>query len=262
MNRNDQEIRNYLQQDSVPSYDPEKMQQTVRLARQAYCSRLLSKRIGFGKFIRMQMHFIGHWVWFTQAALVFGFLILLTKCDFGQPDLQHILLLFSAASPMIALVGFPELLKSYSHGMEEIESCTRFSMRKLMGARMLILGLTDLFCLTVILAVSTAHSGEFLMRMILYLFVPFNLTCCGCLTVLSHVKSRQNGYYCGAICALCIAVFVSLSFVKRYYEAAATGAWLMMFILTLVYLAIEVVQTFQSFNRFCAKEEAISVTWQ
>jgi hypothetical protein len=262
MNQSNREIRDYLQQYPVPSYDPEKMQQTIQLARQAYCNRLLSKRIGFGEFIRMQMHFIGHWVWFTQAALVLGFLILLTKYDFGQTNLQQILLLFSAASPMIAFVGFPELLKSYSHGMEEIESCTRFSMRKLMGARMLILGLMDLFCLTVILAVSTVHSGGFLLRTILYLFVPFNLTCGGCLTVLSHVKSRQSGYYCGAVCALCIAVFVSLSFIKRYYETTATGAWVVMFILTLVYIAVEVVHTFQSFNRFYSKEEAISVTWQ
>lgn len=261
MNRSNRKIRNYLQQYPVPLYDTKKMQQTIRLARQVYRNRLLSKRIGFGEFIRMQMHFIGRWVWLTQAALVLGFFILITGCHFGQTGLQHMLLFFSVASPIIAFVGFPELLKSYSHDMEEIESCTRFSMRKLMGARILILGLTDLFCLTVILAVSTAHDGALVLRMILYLFVPFNLTCCGCLTVLGHVKSRQGGYYCGAICALCIVVFGSLSFIKRYYETAATGAWVVMFIITLVYITVEVMQTFRSFNRFCSKEETIWVTW-
>lgn len=262
MNRSDRKIRDYLQQYQVPPHDSKKEQQTIHLGQQAYRDCLLSKRIGFWEFIRMQVHFIGRWVWFAQSALVFGFLILLTGYHFGQTDLQHILLLFSAASPMIAFVGFPELLKSYTHGMEEIESCTRFSMRKLMGARMLILGLTDLFCLTVILAISTAHDGAFVLRMILYLFVPFNLTCCGCLTVLSHVKSRQGGYYCGAICVLCMAAFGGLSFVKKYYETATTGIWIAMFILTLVYIVIEIIRTFQSFNRFCSNEETILVTWQ
>lgn len=261
MNRSDRKIRDYLQQYQVPPYDPKKMQQTIRLARQAYRGRLLSKRIGFWEFIRMQVHFIGRWVWLAQAMLVLGFLILLTGSQFGKTGLQYILLLFSAISPMLAFVGFPELMKSYAYGMEEIESCTRFSMRKLMEARMLILGLADLFCLTVILLISTAHDGSFVLRMILYLFVPFNLTCCGCLTVLSHVKSRQGGYYCGAICVLCMTAFGALSFVEKYYETAATGIWIAMFILTLVYITIEVVQTFRSFNRFCSKEETISVTW-
>lgn len=261
MNRSDRKIRDYMQQYSVPSYDTKKMQQTIHLAQQAYRDRLLSKRIGFWEFIRMQVHFIGHWVWFAQSALVLGFLFILRGYHFGHSDLQHILLLFSAVSPIIAFVAFPELLKSYAHDMEEIESCTHFSMRKLMGARMLILGLADLFCLTVILAISTTHDGVFVLRMILYLFVPFNLTCCGCLTVLNHVKSKQGGYYCGAICILCMAAFGGLSFVNKYYETATAGIWIAMFVLTLVYIAIEVVHTFRSFNRFCSKEETISVGW-
>ncbi len=261
MSRNDLKTREYLQQYQVPPYDPKKKQQTIRLAQQAYRDRLLSKRIGFWEFIRMQMHFIGRWVWFAQSVLVLGFLILLTVYHFGQTDLQHILLLFSTISPMIAFIGFPELMKSYTHGMEEIESCTRFSMRKLMGARMLILGLVDLFCLTVILAISSAHDSTLIVKFLFYLFVPFNLTCCGCLTVLSHVKSRQGGYYCGVICVLCMTAFGRLSFVEKYYKATATGIWAAMFVLTLVYLVIEIARTFQSFNRFCSREETISVTW-
>lgn len=261
MNLNDQKFRDYMRQYTIPPYDHQKMQQTVRLTRQAYRERLLSRRISFWEFIRMQVHFIGRWVWLAQASLVFGFFILLTMHHFGQTDLQHILLLFSAISPMIAFIGFPELLKSYAHEMDEIESCSRFSMRKLMGARMLILGLSDLFCLTVILAISSLHSSTIILRFLFYLFVPFNLTCCGCLTVLSHVKSRQGGYYCGAICILCMAVFIGLSLVKKYYEAVTTGIWAAMFIMTLIYIVVEVVQAFRSFNCYCSKEETISVSW-
>lgn len=261
MNRNDHKMRDLLQQYSVPPYDPEKMQQTIRLARQAYHDRLLSKRIGFWEFIRMQVRFIGRWVWLAQTSLVFGFFILLTVYHLGQTDLQDTLLFFSAASPLIAFVGFPELLKSYAHEMDEIESCCRFSMRKLMGARMLILGLADLFCLTVILVISSIHSHAPILQFLLYLFVPFNLTCCGCLTVLSHVKSKQGGYYCGAICILCMAVFGGLSFFKKYYEAASTGIWAVMFILTCIYIVVEIVQTFRSFNHFSSKEETASVSW-
>lgn len=261
MNHSDREIRNYLDKYSVPPYDVQRMQQTVHLARQAYHDRLLSKRIGFWEFIRMQVHFIGCWVYLIQAALMVGFLILLTVYHVGQTDLQQILLLFSAASPLMAFVGFPELLKSYAHEMQEIEACSRFSMQKLMGARMLILGLTDLFCLTVILAISAVQNGTLILQFLFYLFVPFNLTCCGCLTVLSYVKSRQGGYYCGGICLLCMAVFGGLSFIKKYYAAAAMGIWAAMFVLTLVYIAVEGLRVFRSFSSIHSKEETISVSW-
>ena len=71
----------------------------------------------------MQVHYIGRWVWFAQSVLVLGFLILLTVYHFGQTDLQHILLLFSTISPMIAFIGFPELMKSYTH-----DRCERRSL--------------------------------------------------------------------------------------------------------------------------------------
>lgn len=261
MNINEQKIKGDLQQFSVPAYDNNKMHETIHLAKKAYRDRMLSKRIGLWEFISVQVRFIGRWVWLTQAVLLLGFIVLLNGYHLGNYELQHILLLFSSVSPMIAFVGFPELLKSYAHNMEEIESCTRFSMRKLMGARMLVLGLADLCCLTVIMVISTVNEGTFALRMVLYLFVPFNLTCCGCLTVLSHVKSRYGGYYCGAICVLCIAAFGGLSFAKKYYETAATGIWIAMFILTTVYIVIEVARTFKRFNCFCSREETISVNW-
>ncbi len=70
MKRNDRKIQKDLQQFSVPTYDRDKMQETIHLAKQAYKERLLSKRIGFWEFIEMQVRFIGHWVWLAQVVLL------------------------------------------------------------------------------------------------------------------------------------------------------------------------------------------------
>lgn len=262
MKLNDRKIREDLKRLSVPAYEPDKMKETVFLAKKAYRERLLSKRIGFWEFITMQVRFIGRWVWLSQAALLIGSLCLLNRFHFGKADMQPVFLLLSSAASVIAFVGFPEILKSYAHNMEEIEECTRFSMRKLMGSRMLILGLADLCSMTIILAVSAAGNASLILRMILYLFVPFNLTCCACLTVLDHVKSRYDGYYSGAICVACIMLFYKLALDKKYYEAAATGAWIVFFYISIAYLAIEIVRVFQSFNRVCFNDETLSAKWQ
>lgn len=261
MKRNDRKIREDLRQFSVPPCDREKMRETVRLAGREYKERLLSKRIGFWEFIAMQVRFVGHWVWLAQAALLVAALFFLNRFHIGAADMKSVFLLLSSVAPMIAFAGFPEIMKSYAHNMEEIESSTRFSMQKLMGARMLIVGLTDLFSLTLILAVSAAGNAALILRMILYLLVPFNVTCCICLTMLEHVRSRYDGYYCGAICTVCIVLFCRFSFVRDFYETAATGAWIILFFISIVYLAVETARVFRSFNRVCFRDEVLSIKW-
>ena len=259
MKISERKIREDLKAFSVPAYDPEKMRKTVRLAEAAYQKRQAAERIGFWEFLSLQLRFIGKWVWLAQAALLFPVLLAVSRSPRDMDEMRSVFLILSCAAPLLAFLGFPEILKSYSHGMAEIEACTRFSTRRLMGARMLILGLADLCCLTVILA---ASSGVPVLRMILYLFVPFNVTCCGCLTVLDHVKGRQDGYFCAAVCVFCIAVFSRLSLIEKYYEAAATGAWAVLFFCSLAYFIIELIRTFRSFDRlFCSKRETLSVPW-
>lgn len=262
MKMNNPKIREDLQQFAVPPYDRSKMQETIHLAKQAYKERLLSKRIGFWEFIEMQIRFIGHWVWLSQAVLLFAALFFLSRFHTNTADMQSVFLLLSSFAPMVAFVGFPEIMKSYAHSMEEIEACTRFSMRKLMGARILILGLTDLCSLTIILAASAVGDASLILRMILYLFVPFNLTCCACMTVLEHIKSRYAGYYCGAICAACMVILCRLPWAVHYYEAAATGAWIFLFFISIVYFVIETARIFQRFNQVCFHDETLSVKWR
>lgn len=261
MKINDGKIREDLQRFSVPAYDRDKMQETICLAKKAYRERLLSKRIGFWEFISIQVRFIGHWVWLAQAVILLGFLFLISRCHLEIVDMQSVFLLLSSVAPLVAFVGFPEIMKSYAHAMEEIEACTRFSMRKLMGARMLILGMMDLCSLTIILTVSATGNGALILRMILYLFVPFNLTCCVYITVLNHIKNRYAGYYCGFICVAWMIIFCKLPWVQNYYKAAAMGAWVILFFLSIVYLTIEIVRVFQSFNCACFNDEMLSIKW-
>lgn len=262
MKINERKIREDLNSYSVPAYDPKKLGETIRLAKKAYCERQVAERIGFWEFLSMQLRFISKWVWLAQAALLLLVLLAVGRRSSSVSEMRSVFLIFSFTAPAVAFLGFPEILKSYAHGMAEIEGCTRFSIRKLMGARMLILGLADLCCMTVILAVSAASTGTPVLRMILYLFVPFNVTCCGCLTVLDHARSRQGGYVCAAVCVLCIAVFSQLSFVREYYEAAATGAWAVLFFCSLAYFVVELIRTFRSFDHlFYSKKETLSVPW-
>ena len=262
MKMNTQKIKKDLRKFSVPDYDKGKMEETVHLAKRAYHEGQKTFRIGFWEFLTLQVHFISRAVWLSQAAILLLFLMLLRQSGLGAAGMQQMLLLLSSAAPLIAFAGFPEILKSVSHNMAEIEACTRFSLRRLVGARLFIIGMADLCCLSVILAVTAANSNASVFQLILYLFVPFNMTCCGCLTVFAHIKSGNDGYFCAAVCVLCMSVFSILSFHKEYYEAAATGVWLAMFLISLLYLAVETLHACRSLERFYnSKHETFSVKW-
>lgn len=262
MKKKEREMRAVLSTFSVPKFDRDRAEQTVLLARQAYREGIASERIGLVRFVAAQVRFIGRWVWGAQAVLLLTFLVLFCRYGFGKADLRPVYLLFAALSPLIAFTAFPELVKSFAHNMQEIESCTRFSLRKLLGARMLILGLADLCSLTVILAVSSAGAAVSLFRMILYLFVPFNLTCCACLTVLDLIKSRYGGSYCGAVCVFCMAAFSKLSMEGRCYETAAVWGWAVLFLLSAVYFVAEAFRVFRGCCRVSFSGEKLSVQWR
>ncbi len=245
----------------VPDFDRERMEATVGLVRKAYSERLLGKRTGFLKLAAMQTRFIGRWVWAAQAAVIVLFLAFAHSYQLERHSLQRLLFVFSALAPMIAFLIVPELLKSHVHNMEEIESSTRFSIHKLFGARMLVIGLADLFCLTLIIAAASNESGAAFLRLGMYLFVPFNLTCCGCLIVLERVKSRYCGYYCGLFCLVLVIVFARLSLVAKLYEASATGVWTVMFALSAAWLAVEVARTVRHSRDIMSRRENLSVAW-
>ncbi len=261
MSRNRRGMEKDLLSYPVPDFDRERMEATVRLVRKAYSERLLTKRTGFLKLAAIQARFIGRWVWIAQAAFIVLFLVFAHMNHIERHGLQRLFFIFSALAPMIAFLIVPELLKSHVHGMEEIESSTRFSIQKLFGARMLIIGLADLFCLTMIIAAAAAGSGADFLRLGMYLFVPFNLTCCGCLTVLDRVKSRYSGYYCGLLCLVFAIAFARLSLVPKLYEASATGVWTVMFALSAAYLAVEVARTVRHSKNILSRRENLSVAW-
>lgn len=262
MNVNKQKVIKYLKAYSVPPYDPEKLQETIELGKDIYMRSQTSARIGLLKFILYQFSFISKWVWALQLALLIIVFLATEKFTHSINSIQLVFAIFSSSTPLIAFFGIPELLKSYSYSMYEIEGCTRFSMYKLMGARMLIIGLADLCCLTVILTISIANIEVPIERLILYLLVPFNVTCCCCLAVLLHVKSNQGGYACAGICVFFIVLFTRLSFIKEIYETAVTGVWAIMFICSLIGFTIETIRTLQATsNIFCVKKDSITIPW-
>lgn len=192
--------------------------------------------IPFTLFFFIQFGFIRKKVWLIQFVII---LICGFKLISFLNEIEAIAML-SAVAPLIVLAGIFELSRSYVHKMVEIELSTRYSFKQLMLTRIAILGLVDIFCITIILLMSGIYLSLKMYTIILYICVPFLITCFGCLWILNHTNHRECNYFCFSF-----GLFVSFAIgiityqYPQVYELSAVWCWIIMFIIALIGVLME-----------------------
>ena len=78
--------------------------------------------------------------------------------------------------PFLALLGAIEISKSNIYGMWEIEQSSRTTLVKIVAGRMLIIGVINLFLITVILISMAYIYQKSMIEMVLYGLIPFNIS--------------------------------------------------------------------------------------
>lgn len=155
---------------------------------------------------------------------------------------KQVLMLLSIASPLLVIAGLQVLVRSFSFTMMEIELSTKHSLEKLMLARMSLLSLADVFCLVLLTVFFGWQLQQGFGLIFLYLLVPFQLTCLGCLSILSRTRSKDSGIYCLAFIGALVLTQVVLSLFPslQFYEETAMSGWLVIWLLSMLGLVLEV----------------------
>lgn len=195
------------------------------------------KTLTFGQFVFSQFGAIRKKVWIAQLFII----LVCGLALYFLPENARSIAIISAAAPLIVLTNVFELLRSYAHGMVEIELSTRFSFKQLMIARLSVLGMVDILCLTVLLVCSCLQLSSEPFAIILYAFVPFLVTCFACLLLLNHIKRKECNYYCAAV-GLFITLAISIV-TKQYpqiYELSAIWVWLIIFVAAFAGMIFEI----------------------
>ena len=173
-------------QNIPPIPNPNGKNQTIIRAREVrYATE--GETLVFAKFLFSQFGFIRRKIWFAQLLIIWACGLAL----FYLPEEARTMAVISAAAPLIVLTNVFELSRSYTHGMVEIELSTRYSFRQLMIARLSVLGMVDVLCLTILLVLSGVQLPTEAYATILYTLVPFLVTCFVCLLVLNRIKSKE-----------------------------------------------------------------------
>ncbi|KFN10098.1 hypothetical protein [Paenibacillus macerans] len=242
----DKESRNTiiaaLQNYPSPLVDKQKLEETVKGAREILHRTQAARRTSFSEFYMTQIRFISWKVWVAQLFIVLGTALMLQHSLHKPNENIQLIMLVSIAAPLLVTAGIQTLTRSLSCRMLEIELSTRHLLEKLILVRMSLLGIADLIGLAVLAILLSAYMKMDISIILLYLLVPFNLTCLGCLWLLNRVRTPSCGYYCLIYCGLVALVqtILALNPSLGMFETSAIGVWLALLLLTVTGITFEV----------------------
>ena len=142
-----------------------------------------------------QLQFLPLSFWIIQIILTICAVLL--ACILGQwrVPFYYPLTILAVMVPFLALLGAIEISKSNIYGMWEIEQSSRTTLVKIIAGRMLIIGVINLFLITVILISMAYIYQKSMIEMVLYGLIPFNISCTCYLFICAKSRTNDSLYH-------------------------------------------------------------------
>lgn len=154
--------------------------------KQAFIRRMGVPRIDITRLVIMQARYISKWVWISSVLLC-GMTYAITF--FMEEKYVSAII---ALIPFLVMFSVTESMRSYRYKMEELELSTRFSLKSIVMARMLMLGIGNLLVL-VIVTVLLENRVELHM---LHVLTPYFLTAGGGLYIVRKISGNESVFFC------------------------------------------------------------------
>lgn len=181
MSRSQNSLKDKLKEELAEYFEapaPERKREFVR--------QLGVQKISLTRMVFMQAKYISPRVW-IWSFLMFGLAVgIATGVEAGFLSAVY------ACVPFLVTLSVMEITRSYRHGMEELEMSARFSLKSIVLARMVMLGLGNLAVLTAMVPVL----GGLVQGSGIYLYTPYFLTAGGCLCIVRLLRGSESVFLC------------------------------------------------------------------
>ena len=143
-------------------------------------------------------------------------------------------------SGLLGIISIFEISHIFFSGIAEISESCYFNVRQIVAFQMFLSGIINLTLLSIgILFVSVSWKIE-LLRVGLYILVPFIFTVCCCLGVLLTEAGRKNAYILVITGIFSIVSGLILTSSLKLYQATALVIWAMAFAAGVLILGIQI----------------------
>lgn len=162
------------------------------VGKRAFTRQFGMQRMSWLHMVAMQARYISKWVWIFSL-LFFGITYLVAQAT----EWKYVSMVLGFV-PFLVMLSVTESMRSYRYGMEELEVSTRFSLKSIVLARMVILGLGNTAVLTGIMVVLRNQSQIH----IAYVMAPYFLTAGGGLRIVRNLRGKESTMLCFGLASL------------------------------------------------------------
>ena len=136
-----------------------------------------------------QMKYISPAFWGGQIVALVLCMILVSHIR--NMDLTSVLSVMSFLLVLLGVAGFPEVCKSFSHEMWELEQSCKYNLRQIVAIRLFTIGTIDLVIVLAVTAITSVQTKLPMWEMAIYLFLPFNLACIMSFFIASLARNKK-----------------------------------------------------------------------
>lgn len=245
-------IQYLKKQENPPFLQNEKLMETINVSKQALYQSQQEETLSQLEFFYIQSKFIKKRWWLLQTVV----LVVLWINMFLSPKTTYFYRETGILIPLFAILIVPELWKNIRSRSLEIENSVYYSLRHIYAARLLIFGCVDLLLLSLFFLTTSLTFRITLYDMIIHFLIPFNMTCCICLSVLS-MRRLASEYIVIGFGMIGAAVWNLLVINTGLYEMISTVLWIGILVLSMLYLGV----LYKKLMKSCVEYQEVNISW-
>lgn len=252
MKKIESECREYSDLWRKQHIDQRNVQRVKECAMQALLIQEKESRLSYLEFLYQQSRYIRKRWWVLQAVILIFLWMILEYCNSGY----YVQRCMGTAASFLAILLIPELWKNRSCGSMEIEGTSRYSLRQIYAARMVLFAFVDIILLSVFVIAATQTELLSAQAVLFHFLLPFNVTCCICFRTLCSLKfgSEQMALL---FCFVWVAVWLLFGVNQPVYEVISMPVLGGLIMLSLIYMAYSARKAWMC----CEKQWEGTVSW-
>ena len=213
MTRKEKKLYEQMRQYQPPDVEAEKYFEMQKKAQEEIAKEKILPRLHLFERIWIQAEYLSIWFWITEGILLVAGIVLTQTAD-----KESYITFGYVLSPLLAMIGFPAILKSFSNGVGELEQSCRYNLREIFGMRILLTGVTEAVVLVIVLEIGELKEGS-MMESVLKVFVPFLFSTAIYFWIIRHVSTKAvYSILAGAAVMLCIGCMQLKTFCEMHPE--------------------------------------------
>ena len=130
MTRKEKKLYEQMRQYQPPDVEAEKYFEMQKKAQEEIAKEKILPRLHLFERIWIQAEYLSIWFWITEGILLVAGIVLTQTAD-----KESYITFGYVLSPLLAMIGFPAILKSFSNGVGELEQSCRYNLREIFGMR-------------------------------------------------------------------------------------------------------------------------------